>query len=117
MSLAVLKQTPRSLRVRIQPDSAGAAAGLVFGYRSASDFYLFQALPNSTVRVVRRDGSGWTSVPLGGVGAIKDCSVLSVTQDDRSTTLWAAGKKIATVATTGQVGLNVQSGGAMFQPF
>ena len=57
-----------------------AAAGLVFGYRSASDFYLFMALPNSTVRVVRRDGSGWTWAAPGGVGAIKDCSVLSVTQ-------------------------------------
>ncbi|MFB3892531.1 MAG: hypothetical protein ACE15C_10970 [Phycisphaerae bacterium] len=116
MSLAVLKATPKTLAYRIEPQTAGVTTGLVFGYRSPKDFYVFQALGAHSVRIIHRKDGTWTAEGLGKPTAVDDCTVLSITQDDKSTTLWAGGKQVARIAAVGQVGLNVENGRALFRP-
>lgn len=114
MSITILKQTPGRLSVRVEPQGPGEAAGLVFGYRSPDDFYLFQALPGGLVRVLRRREGAWAA--LGAPVPVKDSSVLSVAPEAAGTALWAGGTRVALVDAVGQVGLNVQNGRALFRP-
>ena len=115
MSMTVLKETPKALTVRIEPQTAGGTAGLVFAYRSADDFYLFQVLPGRQIRILRRLNGAWMALPLAKLPPMQDSSVLAVTQDQTSTVLWAAGKKIATIPAVGQVGLNAENGRIRFR--
>jgi hypothetical protein len=113
-SMTILKETPKTLTVEVDPQAKGGA-GLVFGYRSVQDFYLFQIHSGHKVSVVRRQDGAWVTVSTDDLQPGKDRSVLSVSQDDKSTTLWANGKKVATIPAIGQVGLNAEGRGATFR--
>jgi hypothetical protein len=113
-SMTILKETPKILTVEVQPQTAIGAAGLVFGYRSVQDFYMLQLRPGNKVNVVRRQDGAWVRVSTGDLQPGKDRSVLSVSQDDKSTTLWANGKKVGTVPAVGQVGLTAEGSSAVF---
>ena len=113
-SMTILKETPKTLTVQVEPQGTGGAAGLVFGYRSVQDFYLLQVHHGNKVAIVRRQDGAWVEVSSDALQPGKEHSVLSVSQDDKSTTLWANGKKVATIPAVGQVGLNVESSRATF---
>jgi hypothetical protein len=113
-SMTILKETPKTLTVEVEPQAAIGAAGLVFGYRSVQDFYMLQLRPGNKVNVVRRQDGAWVQVSTGDLQPGKDRSVLSVSQDDKSTTLWANGKKVGTIPAVGQVGLTAESSRALF---
>ena len=113
-SLAVLKETPKTLTAEVQSSATAGAAGLVFGYQSVNDFYLLQVRPGNKVNVCRRLNGVWVQVAKDDLQPGKDRSVLSVSQDDKSSTLWANGKKVIAIPVVGQVGLNVEGSRALF---
>ncbi len=115
MSMTILKETPKTFTVQVEPQTVGGTAGLVFGYESQRDFYLFHAAPDNNVRILRRQNGSWVTVFLQTLSPAENCRVLSVTADEKSTTLWAGGKKITTIAAIGQVGLSAENGRALFR--
>lgn len=114
MSMAILKDTPKTLSVKIEPQGPAGNAGLVFAYRSANDFYVFQTLAGHKLSIVRRQNDAWVAVPMDKLPPVSDFSTLSVTQDGKATTLQVGGQTIATIAATGQVGLNSEDGRTLF---
>lgn len=114
-ALAVLKETPKTLTVELERQTAAGIAGLVFGYRSDKDFQVFQMLPGRKVRTIRRANGAWSVTSTVDLPPSSGPETLSVTQEGSSTSLWANGQKIATVAAAGQVGLNVERGPALFR--
>ena len=113
-ALTVLKETPKTLSVEVQSSATAGAAGLVFGYQSVNDFYVLQVRPGQKVNVSRRLNGAWVKVSKDDLPLGKDYSVLTVSQDDKSTTLWANDKKVGTISAVGQVGLNVEGSRALF---
>lgn len=115
MAMTILKETPKSLTVQVEPQFPGGAGGLVFGYESQSNFYLLQAGPDHHVRVLRRRNGSWVSVSVHAVAPAGGGRVLSVSADEKSTTLWVGEKKLATIAAVGQVGLVAENGRTLFR--
>jgi hypothetical protein len=114
-ALTVLKETPKTLAVEMEQLTPGGFAGLVFAYHATKDFHLLQVLPGRKVRVIRRQEDAWVPVSVKEYPSAQGGDVLSLEQDDKSTTLWANGAKIATIPSTGRVGLSVEGCRACFR--
>ena len=52
----MLKTTPASLTVELEPVEGFLRAGLVFGYNSANEMHLFQAVGDRRFRAISRRG-------------------------------------------------------------
>lgn len=113
--ITLLKETPKALTVEIEPQTAGGAAGLVFAYQSKEDFYLLQVRPDEKFYVVRRQNGAWSPVSSGELPRGGGHSVLSVTQDDKSTVLRANSQSVSTISAVGQMGLNAEGCRALFR--
>ncbi|MFA6133743.1 MAG: hypothetical protein WC869_06975 [Phycisphaerae bacterium] len=114
-AMTILKQTPQALTVDIQPQTAGGAAGLVFAYQSPTEFHLFQVIGDHKIRIMHRQGGAWATVSESDLKRGNGDDVLKVSQEGGSTTLWANGEKIATLPTTGRVGLSVDGCRTLFR--
>jgi hypothetical protein len=89
---------------------------VVFGYKSATDFHILQVIGEGKVRIIHRASDAWRTVsecdlPHGEAGR----DVLSVRKEGQSTSLWANGAKVATLAATGRVGLSADAGRTLFR--
>ena len=113
-AIAVLKQTPRKLEVRIETVGPAAKAGLVFGYKSTKDFYLFQVIGGKRFRVVRMVAGKWPWIKRGPLPPGKGPPVLAVVRGGGAVALIANGTPVHTVRVAGQVGLNVDATTARF---
>jgi hypothetical protein len=102
--IALLKKPAERLEAEIDGD---ALAGLVFGFRSADEFTLFQRTSGGW-RVVRRKNGAWETL---GSGA-KSGRVLAVT---RKGECFVDGERVGTFETSGDLGLNVDGGRARFK--
>lgn len=100
--LAVLKKSPDRLEVEIESD---ALAGLVFGYKSADEFTVFQRTAGG-YRVVRRKDGKWETLATGDKKG-----KLAAT---RKGELFVDGEKIGSFD-AGDLGLNVDGGRALFK--
>lgn len=112
--LAVLKQRPARLSVRFGRPAKGMA-GLVFGFRSADEFHLFQITEDGQARIVRRANKKWEIVSRHDLPAAKDGIVLTAAPTEKGTTLDANGRRLAELPVAGDVGLNVDSARVEFK--
>jgi hypothetical protein len=118
VSVALLKQTPQSLSVEIDPaDTKHFMAGLVFGNTSPHEYYLLQLNGNHRLEILQLSNGKWQTHGTWPLPPAKDgaAPVLSLTVKDNSVELRANGESLKTVDVTGQVGLHVQEGTVLFR--
>lgn len=106
--IALLKRTPERFEVEIEGTAKG---GLVFGFRSAEEFHLFQ-VDGSSVRVVRRTGGAWQTVLTRDKPPAEGLDRLALETRGR---LLANGVEVALLDVSGEVGLNVDGGRLLFR--
>ena len=118
VSVALLKQTPKSLSVRLEPTDEPFLAGLVFGHTSRHEFYLLQLNQRRHLELLQLSKGKWhthANWPLpparDGVG-----TVLSMAVTEKTVELSANGVLLKTMDVTGAVGLHVQEGTVQFRP-
>jgi len=116
VSVTVLKQTPRSLSVRLDPVDKDFLAGLVFGDTSPDEYYLLQLNGEHRLELLQLSNGKWRSHGAWPLPAGKGISPeLSLTVTEKSVELRANGELLKTVDVTGQVGLHVQEGTVLFR--
>ncbi len=115
VGLALLKETPPVLRVELEPRQRVWKAGLVFGFRSPSDFRLLQIRDDGLVRVVRRTGRGWSDVARRKVELGGGRVAVSATRRGQEWLLAVAGTTVHTSRSGGRIGLHVDGCRVRFQ--
>ena len=118
VSVALLKQTPPSLSVQIDPMGQPFLAGLVFGHTSEYEYYLLQLNGKRRLEMLQLANGKWLSCATWPLPPAQDgaAPVLSLTISEKSVELRANQKLLKTVNVTGQVGLHVQDGTVLFRP-
>lgn len=114
-ALAVLKETPESLLVEMEPRGEKFKAGVVFGYSSPDDFHLLQVLSDGTGRVVHRLAGKWNILRTGAVPSGGNCHLLGVKINAGRVTTEVNGFSLGTYEAPGQVGVNVDACTALFR--
>lgn len=114
LAITVLKLTPKTLTVELEPETKGNS-GLVFAYQSADDFHMLQILPNNKIRIVHRSQGQWLPVSTADIQPSKNLNILSLSQDNKTTTLWANNEKVGAVDAIGQVGLSADNCKTLFR--
>jgi len=114
-ALAVLKQTPPSLSVAVDPKTATGKAGLIFGFESAENFNVWQLWGANQVRIVRRVKGKWAGTQMFNLAPHDGAAVLSLAIANGAITLGANGVEITHNEAAGQIGLYVQNGSARFR--
>ena len=116
VAVSTLKETPRRLDVELRPVSGYFKGGLVFGYRSAEDFYMMSLRDDRTVRLLRRRLGSWLALDQTRIGQPAVPDTLAVEQHPGGVHLWVNGQVIAVVDALGKVGLMVDGCRARFRP-
>lgn len=118
VSVALLKQTPRKLSVRIDPGGKPFLAGLVFGDTSPHDYWLVQLNSKGGIELLQLSQGKWHSHAHWALPPAKDgaAPTLSLAITEKSVELRANGELLRSVEATGQVGLHVQEGTVLFRP-
>ena len=106
--LLLRKGEPRSLAVDLHPQDGSWKAGLVFGYRSAEEFFLFQAVGSREVRVVERARGEWKVRLTRPVERSEGPWRLSAEAERGSVRLRAGETEVASFEAPGELGLNVE---------
>lgn len=107
VALAVLKQTPRRLRIELQGLQGSLRAGLVFGYRSPQDLYTAQIMDDGQF-AIRRNGqvlAGPTRVPVGTASSNVQ---MELTHANGQVTVKLGDQQFPPLEAAGQVGLLTQ---------
>ena len=113
--LAVLKDPVKKLRVELEREKGKGLAGLIFGFESAKEFYLFQVLSGTRARVVRRTGGRWRVLEIKDRPRVEGRDVLSLKIVDGRVVLSVNGAEFGTYDVKGRVGLNVDSCRVLFR--
>lgn len=115
VALTVMKTVCPTLTVELQSLSRGGTAGLVFGYRSPEDFYMFQVQSTSQVAVYHRQNGSWNKLLTKDYKPSDGLNVLSMAQDEKSTYLRINGQEMGDISVIGRMGLNSNGCRASFK--
>ncbi len=115
VAISLLKQTPKTLTVEIEPQADRVMAGLTFGHRSKEDYWIMQVQFDGSLRLIEMKSGKWQQQIALKAPARKGPLTFSVTQKNDASIVSANGVELRTVQATGQVGLNIQFGKARFR--
>ncbi|MDP6958739.1 MAG: hypothetical protein QF645_07995, partial [Planctomycetota bacterium] len=105
--LCLLKEKPTKLVVQVAPTEETYLGGIVFGFQSTSDFFLFQVNSQNEARVVRYQNRKWNTLHTASRPPPKKKDLLSLSIEADTVTLHVNGQEIGTYDAPGEVGLNV----------
>lgn len=115
VGITLLKSTPRTLSVQLEPAEKSMRAGLVFGYQSPQDYCLFQLTSARKLMVIRRHEGQWHVDETWDAPPALGGDVLSLNIAESAVVLRANGRTLGTLPATGQVGLHIQEGRVRFR--
>ena len=107
--LCLLKEKPTKLVVQVAPTEETYLGGIVFGFQSTSDFFLFQVNSQNEARVMRYQNRKWNTLHTASRPPPKKKDILSLSIEADTVTLHVNGQEIGTYDAPGEVGLNVDS--------
>lgn len=113
-ALVVLKETPSHLAVRIEPVEGAPLAGLVFGFKSADEFFLVQVVPGRKGRVVQRKGGQWRLLMSTDIPTLNTLDEVTISSTREGVSAAINGKTLGTFEALGQVGLSCDNCKVLF---
>lgn len=105
--LAILKQTPQRLAVRLRPVSGPLRAGVVFGYRDPQNFHLLHVFDDGRVWIIAREEDQWRTTAWHRIPGRPGAQEIALERRDGQAILAVNGHHLPAVETDGQVGLTV----------
>jgi len=115
VGVALLKEMPARLSVRLEPATKAWSGGLVFNHLSRESYALLHLTSDRQARIIHRENGKWRSGKSVTIPAGKDGDTLALARDDKGVHLSVNGRALGTFAANGQVRLHIQEGRIAFR--